>query len=86
MAEHSLEWVECKSCETKFTLKESLQSHLIEVNGKQWKHSRKASDDQVNGCDVEKVKLSRAEFAMEELRRALEDPDEGRELILSCPP
>ena len=35
LAEYSFDWVECKSCEIKFILKESLQCHVMEVHGKQ---------------------------------------------------
>ena len=80
MVKYSLEWVECKSCEKKFTLKEPLQCHVIEVHGKHWKHFREALEDQVEGCYGEQVKPEPEEFEEHEFnedKKALNDQGEG---------
>ena len=40
---------------------------FIKVLGKQWKHSREVLEDEVNGCDVDKVKTEHDMFEEEEL-------------------
>ena len=42
--------------------------YLIEVHGKQWKHSRQVLEDEVEGCDVEKVKTEHDKFEEKELQ------------------
>jgi len=45
-----------------------IKKKLIEVHGKYWKHSREVLEDEVEGCDVEKVKTEHNEFEEEELQ------------------